>query len=193
MKIIVISLNILLVIVIMSGCSSSISQQIDAPEEIRNSADKYISERTGDEFFKSYINLLSAKTGADSLYTLIYRFHIPGNPYIDEEIRIITDKNGKIRNAPVTGIPECMTDTASCEFNIDESEAIKIAVDNGLSKGKGWRTDFAWQPEYNRYVWKISSVHYESEGTHGYRGNGEIIIIDPGKGMVLDKSEWYVR
>jgi hypothetical protein len=188
-------ISIAITIAFTAGCSSGVGQQNSIPEEIKLITDSYIAERTGEEFFNAYIELAGTGISADSQnYNLVYRFNIPGKDYINEEIRIITDMNGDIINIPVPGIPGCTKDASLCEFNIDEKEAKKIAEDNGLSRGKkGFKTDFTWQPEYERYVWKISSVIDESEGTHGYRGSGEVIIINPASGAVLDKSEWFVR
>jgi hypothetical protein len=178
-----------------AGCSSSTGQQKSVPEEIKRLADTYITERTGEELFESSFRYDSAKSSADSVYyNLVYRFSIPGKEYIDEEIKIIIDSSGTVINKPVQGIPECIKDPSQCEFNVSEREAVGIAEDNGLEKGKkGLLAEFVWQPEYSRYVWKVNSVTSESEGTHGYRGSGEVIIINPASGMVLDKSEWFVR
>jgi hypothetical protein len=195
MKKIFFFLSIIVVISVIAGCSSAISQQIRVPEEVIEGTNQYIIQKTGDEFFNSFIKVDSERSSGDSDYFyVVYKLQDPDKKYIDEEIRIIVDSIGHIVNEPVPGIPDCINDKASCSFNIDEAEAKKIAADNGLSKGKkGWKSEFTWQPEYSRYVWKISSVEYESEGSHGYRGNGEVIIIDSSSGQVLDKSEWFVR
>jgi PBP1b-binding outer membrane lipoprotein LpoB len=194
MKKVMFYLNAAAVIILLSGCSSSISQQNSVPEEVYQVTDSFIIEKTGEQFFNSYIKASASESKADSIYyNVIYRFII-AELDIDKEIVIIVNQSGNIVNDPVPGLPDCRKDTTSCQFNINESEAKKIAEDNGLSKGiKEWMTDFQWQPEYERYIWNISSVLNESEGTHGYRGNGEVILIDPSSGMVLDKSTWFIR
>jgi hypothetical protein len=187
--------NIVIVITGIAGCSSGIGQQNNVPEEVIAGTNEYIIQKTGEAFFNSYIKIDAGKsTGDSNYYNIVYKLQDPGKEYVDEEIKITVDSLGNIVNEPVPGLPDCINDKTACSFNVDEAEAKKIAADNGLSKGrKGWKTEFTWQPEYSRYVWKITSVEYESEGSHGYRGNGEVIIIDSSSGQVLDKSEWFVR
>ncbi len=57
---------------------------------------------------------------------------------------------------------------------------------------KDWKVEFKWEPKYNQYVWSILSTFEESQGSFGFRGNGEVMLIDPNSGEVLSKDTWRV-
>ncbi|MBP7542614.1 MAG: hypothetical protein KA747_03300, partial [Ignavibacteriaceae bacterium] len=77
---------------------------------------------------------------------------------------------------------------------ITPNQAFKIAIKEGLKPGiKEWSQKFLWNAKFNRYVWQIISTLEESQGSQGFRGSGEEIIIDASTGEKLDFNEWKVR
>jgi hypothetical protein len=186
------------VLFILAGCSSDVSSDANAqeiPAEIKERADAFIMTRTSIEYFRSYFKLDEKLSKLDTpYYSLAYRYQIPEKPFVDERVVIIIDTAGNIsEKGSLPGIPVCVRDSAFCSFNIDEKGAIKIAEENGIGKGMKLKAEFKWDEKYSAYIWEVLSVEESSEGTHGFRGRGEKILIDPNSGSVLDVSEWFVR
>lgn len=180
---------------ILGGCSAS-QNAVQVPQNIVDRGNAYLMSRLSIKFFRQYITLDDKKSAVDSpYYHLVYRFSDPGRLYINETIMLTADMDGTIDESfPPSGIPLCWKDTTLCTFNIDELLAVQIAKDNNLPKGiKDWKADFTWEGKFNRYIWKITSYKSESQGSNGYRGSGEVMMIDPAFGKVLDRSEWFVR
>jgi hypothetical protein len=190
---------VLMTIVLSAGCGADISSETNAqniPDEIIIRTNAYLMQRMSIDYFKEYISLDPQNSAADSpYYQVAYRFRIPGKDFVDEPLKIFTDMDGNVLDSmSIAGVPICVRDTALCSFNIDERSAINIAEKSGLKGSQDkLKTDFKWSTEFNRYVWEIRLIKEESQGSHGYRGSGETVVIDPNSGEVLHKGEWFVR
>ena len=178
------------------SCSCSCTEsQSTVPDKILKNSNNFIISRVGKDFFDKYIKPDYKDTKQiDSKYYMVYSFKIPDKPYVDTKINFIVDTTGMvIDKANVTGLPDCSSNPGKCEFNIDEEQAKKIAADNNFKQGiKDWKIEFKWEPKYDRYVWSILSTFKEMHGSFGFKGNGEIMLIDPNSGEVISTNPWRV-
>ncbi|MHC1738901.1 MAG: hypothetical protein AB9882_12925 [Ignavibacteriaceae bacterium] len=172
------------------------SKIIHVSARMAENAQAFIEAYVGAEFYSKYISIDKLKTEYHSPnYLLVYNISIPDKPFFRGEIKFYMDSSGNvITKIPVTGIPNCVEKPENCIFNIDENEARAIAKANYLSVGmKDWMLSVMWNEDYDKYVWYILSTTYESEGSNGFIGDGEYIIIDIGSGKVIEKDKWKVR
>ncbi|MBK8664156.1 MAG: hypothetical protein IPN18_21095 [Ignavibacteriales bacterium] len=171
-------------------------KMIGVPEKIKEKVDNYIAAKTGEDFFVKYVSLNETASFFDSVkYYWVYDISIPGKEWVTGKIDLFTDSLGNIDQLmEVNGIPDCGTNPNGCSFDITPNQAFKIAIKEGLKPGiKEWSQKFLWNAKFNRYVWQIISTLEESQGSQGFRGSGEEIIIDASTGEKLDINEWKVR
>ncbi|MBK7267501.1 MAG: hypothetical protein IPI12_14460 [Ignavibacteriales bacterium] len=171
-------------------------KMIGVPEKIKEKVDNYIAAKTGEDFFVKYVSLNETASFFDSVkYYWVYDISIPGKEWVTGKIDLFTDSLGNIDQLmEVNGIPDCGTNPNGCSFDITPNQAFKIAIKEGLKPGiKEWSQKFLWNAKFNRYVWQIISTLEESQGSQGFRGSGEEIIIDASTGEKLDFNEWKVR
>lgn len=182
----------------IGGCASSgiDYDDTDIPVYVFKNANKFISKKTGESFFKNYIqpdfeNCIKVESG----YLLSYRLYVPEKPFVKGQIRFTVDTLGNVnQNLEIFGIPECVQNPSDCKFSIDEKSARVIAEQYGLEKGvKDWKCTFIFDPVFGKYVWNINSTLTESEGEFGYRASGQDIIIDSSTGKVLAKNDWKIN
>lgn len=176
------------------GCGNSGENTI--PRFVIDNADKFIMERTSQDFFEKYIKFDETKTQKNPLgYNLVYKFYIPEKPYVDALIQLYADTLGKINTERgISGIPNCLSNPPECEFKIDEKKAVQIATEAGLEPGiKEWKKMFVWSDRHGRYTWIVLSTFEEAYGTNGFRGNGRELVIDASNGNVIDNKEWFIR
>jgi len=169
---------------------------IGVPEKIKEKVDNYIAAKTGEDFFVKYVSLNETASFFDSVkYYWVYDISIPGKEWVTGKIDLFTDSLGNIDQLmEVNGIPDCGTNPNGCSFDITPNQAFKIAIKEGLKPGiKEWSQKFLWNAKFNKYVWQIISTLEESQGSQGFRGSGEEIIIDASTGEKLDFNEWKVR
>jgi hypothetical protein len=176
------------------ACNCAAQEDAEIPSSVIKKADQIIVEKTGKEFFEAYIDLdlRRSKLTADH-YVMVYRLIIPDKPYVNEVIEFSVDKNGNLlKEKNARGIPNCIE--GECGFDIDEGRAREIAKESGLDEGIiDWKTSFTWNDKHNLYIWQILATEYETQGSEGYKGNGEEILIDANSGKILEKNEWFVR
>lgn len=171
-------------------------KMIGVPEKIKEKVDNYIAAKTGEDFFVKYVSLNETASFFDSVkYYWVYDISMPGKEWVTGKIDLFTDSLGNIDQLmEVNGIPDCGTNPNGCSFDITPNQAFKIAIKEGLKPGiKEWSQKFLWNAKFNRYVWQIISTLEESQGSQGFRGSGEEIIIDASTGEKLDFNEWKVR
>lgn len=176
------------------GCACDSAGEADIPATVKQNADQVIISRTGKDFFDQYITLdLNRSKVIPPDYFVVYRMVIPDKPFVNETIEFTVDAEGKLnKKFSVTGIPECLS--GGCAFEINEQEAIDIAAKAGMEKGiKEWKAAFAWDDNYNRYVWRVISVTSESPNSQGTRSSGKDILIDTNTGEILQSNDWHVR
>lgn len=192
----VLSLSVSLGFVLSScNCGCSIFHASDVPLSILNKANDFIISKTGKEFFDKYITPDFALIKYNKpYYKMAYRFFIPDKPYVDELITFSIDKNGKVNtNDEITGIPDYKNNPASCTFDINEKQVIKVAEENGLKKGVNkWKVGLLWNQKYNQYVWHVLSTYSESGKGKDYKGNGREMLIDPNGGEVISANLWHI-
>ncbi len=192
-------INVLLIILIHYSCSClscGNGEEASVPLNVLENADAFIISKTGEQFFNNYIATDFFRTKHDApFFNMVYRFSIPEKPYVDAFITFTVDSAGNIMmDKEITGIPNCILYPQQCEFNIDEQNAIRIAVDNGLEHGvKEWKTGLIWDAKYDKYVWHILSTFEETESELGYKANGKEVIIDPSSGEVIALNDWNIK
>jgi len=178
------------------SCSSSAQQEANIPSEVLEKGNRFIISKTGEEFFKKYIQPdLSKSKEIKEGYFLLYNFHITEKPFVNGMIRFTVDSTGTVlTDREISGIPNCIHSPTECVFLIDENEAVEIAKQNKLEDGiKEWNKAFMWDANYDKYIWRILSTLHEMIGDFGYRGNGRQIIIDPYSGEVLAIDDWRIN
>lgn len=197
----------ILVSLLLSACSCPVCDIVDnrypktlkmmgIPEKIKEKVDNYIAGRTGEEFFLKNVSLNETASFFDSVkYYWVYDISMPGKEWVTGKIDLFTDSLGNIdRLMEINGIPDCGMNPQGCTFDTTPYAAIEIAKKEGLKPGiKEWSQKFLWNAKFNRYVWQIISTLQESQGSQGFRGSGEEIIIDASTGEKLDFTEWKVR
>jgi len=164
--------------------------------KMAENAQEFIEAYVGAEFYSKYVFQDKLRTEYISpYYILVFNIIIPEKPFFHGEIKFYMDSSGTINTKmPVTGIPDCLEKPETCQFNTDETEARAIAKSNLLAEGiKEWMVSTVWSEQYNKYVWYILNTLYESEGSNGFIGEGEYIIIDICSGEVIEKNVWKVR
>jgi hypothetical protein len=178
-------------------CSCScIESQNDIPEQVLNNSNRFIISKVGQDYFDKYITPDFQDTKkVRSRYYMVYSFKIPDKPYVDTKIKFTADSTGQVINKEnVVGLPDCLSYPDKCRFNINEEQAKAIAEKNDFKKGiKDWKVEFKWEPKYDQYVWSILSTLQEDRSSIGFRGNGEIMLIDPNTGKVISKSPWHIE
>lgn len=166
------------------------------PESILQKANEFIITKTGKDFFDKYISIdLSESRPIPPNYFFAYKLFNKEKPYVDEQIRFITDSHGNVLTQfEVAGIPDCASDPLNCEFVVDEKIARQVAGESGLAKGiKDWEAYFEWNTKYEKYVWKIVSTTKEVKMEDHSRAEGELMLIDPATAKVLSKESWQVN
>ena len=176
------------------SCRCPSDEDIKIPISVIEKSNQQIISKTGEEFFHNNfsLNMADSKELKDK-YLMKYNFKMDGKPYINKEISFMVDSLGSLpAGQNISGIPNCIN--GNCDFSVDASKAKQIAEEQGLEKGiKDWKADFVWNDKYENYVWKVISTSSESQGTNGYRGSGNEMIIDANNGKVLESNSWYVR
>lgn len=168
----------------------------EIPEFIIYAGNKFISEKTGEEFREKFIDIdFNLSKYNEPYYNLVYRFRMHDKIFVDEKIEFTLDSNGNIVDLfDIYGIPDCVINESNCEFNINENEVINIAEELNFEKGiKGWEIGFVFHPSYKIYVWIVLSTFNESEGSNGLRANGKELIINPFDGSIIAQNEWNIR
>lgn len=197
----------IIVSLLLSACSCPVCDIVDnrypktlkmmgVPGQIKEKVDNFIAGKTGEEFFTKNVSLNETASFFDSVkYYWVYDISMQEKEWVTGKIDLFTDSLGNIDQLMETnGIPDCATNPNGCTFNITPSAAIEIATKEGLKPGiKEWSQKFMWNAKFNRYVWQIISTLQESQGSQGFRGSGEEIIIDASTGEKLDFTEWKVR
>lgn len=184
---------------LFSGCSCKtiIQKEVqDIPKTVLEKANIFVINKTGEDFFNKYIKAdFTESKQFSSNYLMVYKFFMPEKPFVNAQIRLSVDSLGNVlKNYEIVGIPDCISNPQNCDFIIDELIALQIASSAGLEKGvTEWIAVFAWDIDYNKYVWHIRNTLSETKGEIGYRGNGMEIIIDPNTSEVLAKNEWRVN
>lgn len=178
------------------SCSCSYSDpQISIPDRVLKKSNDFIISRVGKEFFEKYIkpDFKDIKE-INSKYYMVYKFKMPEKSYVDTKIKFAVDSTGRVVDKDnITGLPDCLSSPEKCRFNIDEGQAKEIAKENKFEQGiKKWKVEFKWDSKYDQYVWSILSTLKESKGTFGFRGSGEILLIDPDSGKILAQNTWQV-
>lgn len=181
---------------VIYSCSCSYSNpQISIPDRVLKKSNDFIVSRVGKDFFEKYIkpDFRDIKE-INSRYYMVYRFKMPEKPYVDAKIKFAVDSTGRVVDKDnITGLPDCLSSPEKCQFNIGEEEAKEIARENKFEQGiKEWKVEFKWDSKYDQYVWSILSTLKESRGTFGFRGSGEILLINPDSGKIIAKSTWQV-
>jgi len=200
-------LTITLLSLIWQGCSCPVCEITDnrypktfkltgVPEQLKPKVDSYIAGKTGETFFTNYIQLNETASYFDSVkYFWVYDIVIPEKEYVRGKIELFTDAKGNIDPLmEVNGIPDCEANPAGCSFDITPQKAFVLATKEGLKPGiNEWKLKFIWSPKFNRYVWQIISTLEESQGSQGFRGSGQELLLDASTGAKLELSEWKVR
>ncbi len=176
------------------SCSCMESQSV-VPGDILKKSNQFIVSKVGQNYFDKFIkpDVQDIKK-IHSQYQMVYNFRIPDKPYVDTKIMFTVDSTGQVIDIKnVIGLPDCISSPEKCEFNINKEQAIKIAEKNNFQKGiKDWKIEFKWEPEKNQYVWSILSTLQETKSPAGFRGSGEIMLIDPNTGEVISQKPWHV-
>jgi hypothetical protein len=190
---------ILINIVILTSCKCRAcedQEQNSVPLEVLTMADSFIVASTGKEFFNQHIKPDFARTKhTPPYYEMVYKFYMPGKPYVDALIKFTVDSVGNVlMNRDIVGIPKCLNFPEQCEFNIDEQTARQIASDMEFKEGiKEWDSGFMWDFKLQRYVWRILSTLTEYNYDDNYKATGQEMIIDPNTGDVLALNDWRVN
>lgn len=187
------------------GCSCSCGaeqnviiddQFIKLPAKIRENADRYLMSRTGSEFFDAYITFDGSKTTfQEPLYRVEYTWLNSEKPDFTGTIVFFIDTAGTVSNMiEPEGIPLCNYAPEDCLFKISSEEAKQKALEAGIKTAeRPLIAKFEWNPSKSRYLWSVVSVLYESQGSQGFRGNGQEALIDPGTGAVISIKDWKVN
>jgi hypothetical protein len=186
-------------ILFYNGCSCNTCGDNEAtqiPLDVLKKTDQFIISKTGNDFFKKYItaDFLQSRHITPN-YLMVYKFYMPGKPFVNELIRFTVDSSGNVLSQyEIVGIPDCNSDPMGCDFVVDEKIAKQIAAEYGLPKGiKDWKVDFIWEAKYNKYVWKIISTNKETVLEDHNRAEGELIVIDPSNASVLESESWRIN
>ncbi len=182
---------------VLASCACSrcdAQEESTVPEHVKKKADEFIISSTGTEIFNNYISQDFRRTKKiDDGYLMIYRLIIPEKPFVNTVIEFRTDTSGNvIQPETASGIPDCYS--GECEFNINQMQAEEIALQNDFEKGiNEWKIGFLWNAKNKKYLWHILNTFSESEGAHGYRGNGKEMLIEPSDGTIVSVNEWRVN
>ena len=172
-------------------------QETIVPVSVLKKANEVVISRTGEKFFQKFISPDFDLTKHDSSgeYRMVYDFYMPNRPYVNTQILFSVDSTGKLdKGKDIIGIPNCNDHPQECRFNINESQAVKIAKSAGLVKGiKPWKTGFMWNQKLRRYVWHVLSITSESNDSTGYKGKGEEMIVAPDNGDILEFNNWHIN
>ncbi len=166
------------------------------PAYILKKAERFISSRTGENFFKKNFAFDSLKSKKiKEGFFIRYNYTRAEYPFVNEPVYFIVDSTGKpLKEYGIVGIPDCLLNPESCIYQVDESKAKSIAAKEKLPKGvKPWGVSFRWAPQLSKYVWHIVVTTKElGKGKH-YKAEGVELLIDPSDGTVLKKENWAIR
>jgi hypothetical protein len=194
-KILIASLAIIGAVTFFACSCSCTDSQSSVPDQVLKNSNQFIISKVGKDFFDKNIKPDFQNTKKiDSKYYMVYSFKMPDKSYVDTKINFIVDTTGQIIDKQnVVGLPDCLSNPEKCRFNINEEQARKIAKENEFKEGiKDWKVEFKWEPKYNQYVWSILSTLEGSQGSFGFRGNGEILLIDPDSGKIISRDTWRI-
>ncbi|GJQ31869.1 MAG: hypothetical protein HBSAPP04_07080 [Ignavibacteriaceae bacterium] len=203
----IILLSVLGLSFILSACSCPVCEITEnrypktfklmgVPENMKERVDSYIAARSGEDFFLKNVKLNETASYFDSVkYYWVYDIAIEGKEWASGKIELFTDSLGNVDPLmEVSGIPECASNPNSCDYTITPTKAKELAQKEGLKAGvKEWSVKFIWNPKYKNYVWQVLSTLEESQGSHGFRGSGQELILDASTGAKLEMNEWKVR
>jgi hypothetical protein len=178
------------------ACSCSCTEsQSNVPDIVLKNSNRFIVSKVGLDFFEKYINPDFQETKKiRSQYDMVYNFQITDKPYVNTKIKFTVDSLGNVLDKEnIIGIPDCLSSPEKCNFNIDKEQAVQIAKQNNFKEGiKDWRVEFKWEPQLNQYVWSILSTLEGGQGSFGFRGSGEIMLIDSNSGEILSQKPWKI-
>lgn len=194
-KILVFGILLSVVVTFYSCSCSCMESQSSIPENVLQKSNQFVVSKVGQDYFDKFIkpDILDIKR-IHSQYQMVYNFRIPDKPYVDTKIMFTVDSTGQVIDLKnVIGLPDCISNPEKCEFNINKDQAVQIAEKNNFQKGiKDWKIEFKWEPEKNQYVWSILSTIQEMQSSFGFKGSGEIMLIDPNTGEVISQKPWHV-
>lgn len=194
-KILTAGLSIIAAVTFFACSCSCTDSQSSVPDQVLKNSNEFIIAKVGKDFFDKNIKPDFQNTKKiGSQYFMVYSFTMPDKPYVDSKIKFTVDTTGQIVDKEnVTGLPDCLSNPEKCRFNINEEQAKQIAKENEFKEGiKDWKVEFKWEPKYNQYVWSILSTLEGSQGSFGFRGSGEILLIDPDSGKIISRDTWRV-
>lgn len=195
MRVLLSYLFVIQLILFYSCTCSTCGNNSDVPDEIFNKTNSYLIQQLGADFFELYIfPNYEQSLKKNDLYEVRYHFVMDEYDFVNEEILIITDKDGNVTGKyPPSGIPTCVNENG-CDFKINKTSAVRIAEEFGLAKGiKEWVVEFRWSEVVNKYVWHIIATIKEFGTKESYKADGEEVMIDPVSGLVLKHREWRIR
>ena len=166
-------------------------------ERLAESADRLVSERVGQEFFREHLtrdanservqrprslNPGEAPEPEGRWYGIAfaYRLRAFGSISKSTAATVVIGLDGSLL-AGADRLPDCRRQPGACAFNIDESAAKRIAQDHGLEQGSTpWSATLHWEPSCRAFVWSI--MNYIS------RQESRILLVTTGSGQVCGEE-----
>ena len=178
----------------------------EIPDSIISKADAIIIDKAGWDFFSNYVQFDKTQSHfyeadtfcishpsscADFLrnpyYLMVYKLAHTQKPHVKGLIELVLDSTGTfIPERALYGVPDCLSDSLNCTFSVDSAAAVQIAQGAGLETGlKPWRTQFSYSGPFNIYVWGITNTLTDTPYM-----SGKVVVIDAGRGIVLEIGSW---
>ena len=194
--------------------SFNVKGRTPALKEHVERADAYLLGRVSEEFFERYVTFLPEKSdffppnndcpetanecGSWMMrpYSVVrYLFAIP-NLDITKGIGL---QIGEEETPPIFlsqshgtwNVPNCLDDPQECEFSVDESQAVALAIKAGLpSSLYPLEAEFQWSTKYDSYVWSVFS--HQKKREEGGSAYSDVYVIDANSGEVLSRSGRFI-
>jgi len=177
-------------------------------------ADAYLLSRVSESFFERYVTYLPEKSDffppnndcPDSAnecgswmmkpYSVVrYLFVIPSLG-VTKGIALQTGEDGTppvllSQDGGTSNVPNCLVDPGECEFSVDESQAVALAIKAGLpSSLYPLEAEFQWSTKYDSYVWSVFS--HQKKREEGGSAYSDVYVIDVNSGEVLSRSGRFI-
>lgn len=164
-----------------------------APDSIINKSKKYIYSLLGESYYNAHLEYRSSNVLTEEWYTYNNGGRYTVTHYYKIAIKdfatnlIVTTYHDSLGNVIENeGVVSRLEDTTlGIPFNIDDSMAVGIAMNNKYESGYfPWHVTFQYDVRNQRYVWNIKN-QTESNG-------GNAMIIDAQNGNIIEVLSWVI-
>ena len=188
------SLNIYLglaLVTFLLSCTSFVRDETGVPAEVVTYGSRYIIEKVGQSYFNEHFVYLpeysfdiSPRGHRGGWYRICWQYNVTDKPGMNSRVNLIVSSAGyRLDRGDIDGVPDCIMDISRCEYSVDKTRALEIALASGFDDGVDeWNLDFVWMSRKECYVWRFTKTKWIC----GVYRNKDVLAIDARNGEIYE-------